>query len=245
MNKSIKKYTFKIKGFTPDQLPFDRLVEYYAEIKKMLDVAEHLYLVGVFEGSHASSFSIDPIYESKLTRRLDAIRHGTAPANACRAHDTINKMLQEDGTSGALFGEQGQNVLQFPGKQADTGTQMQIRDVATITGELYYLAASESDVKVRVKTGTYGAVYCSTTREIATGLKDFLFNNVKVNGRGLWTKTSSGEWRVDEFVITDFAPVQTENLRATINRIRELELSWPKDPLNDIREVEEKGGQIH
>lgn len=72
-------YTFKIDNFTPESMPFGRLVEYYAEIKKMLGVADNLHLVGVFESSHGSAFAIDRNFETQLVKRLIAINEGTAP----------------------------------------------------------------------------------------------------------------------------------------------------------------------
>jgi len=35
MSGDATEYTFKIKGYTPQTMPFGRLVEYYAELKKM------------------------------------------------------------------------------------------------------------------------------------------------------------------------------------------------------------------
>ena len=51
-------YTFKIEGFTPESMPFGRLIEYYSEVKKMLGVADHLHLIDVVESSHGSAFRI-------------------------------------------------------------------------------------------------------------------------------------------------------------------------------------------
>ncbi|WP_374763396.1 hypothetical protein [Yunchengibacter salinarum] len=239
-------YTFKIDDFTPDSMPFGRLVEYYAEIKKMLGVAENLHLVGVFKSSHGSAFAIDRNYESKLVKRLIAINEGTAPKTAIRAQSAINSMLKEDGTSGAFFDKQNHNIVQFPGKRADDAVLYRTRDAASFMGELYHISGNKDDVKARVSTDAYGVVFCTTTKEIGRALRDFLFENVKVSGRGMWSRSSDGKWDIDDFTITDFAPVASGGLRESVDRLRDIKINWPDDPIGLIREIEENGGgQVH
>ncbi len=235
-------YTFKIEDFTPKSMPFGRLVEYYREIKKLLGVADNLHLVDLLESSHGSAFAIDRNHEAALVKRLMAINEGTAPKAAARAQSAINAMLREDGTSGAFFDCYNQNVITFPGKRLDDSIVLRIRDAASFTGELYHIAGTKGDAKIRICTENYGVVFCTTTRDIAKALRDFLFEDVKVSGRGTWTRSESGVWDIDEFSIADFAPIKRENLREAVDRLRTIEVTWPDDVLSDIRTVEEKNG---
>ncbi|MCP4407475.1 MAG: hypothetical protein GY807_06895 [Gammaproteobacteria bacterium] len=238
-------YTFKIDDLTPEDMPFGRLVEYYAEIKKMLGVADNLHLLGVYSGSHGSTFAIDRNHESDLVKRLIALKDENAPKPALAARDNINSMLREDGTSGIFYDAHNRNVVHFPGKHAEDTTQVRIRDAASITGRLYYIAGSADGAKVRVQTETYGVVFCTTTIGIVKAMRDFFMEEVKINGRGMWTKTGEGGWSIDDFTITDFAPVKRENLRQAVDQIRELGIDWPEDPLARIDEIEKNGGQFH
>ena len=235
-------YTFKIKDFTPKSMPFGRLVEYYSEIKKMLGVADNLHLIGVVESSHGSAFAIDRNHETALVKRLISINEGTAPKPAIRAQIAINAMLKEDGTSGQFFDSRNQNVITFPGKRVDDSVILRIRDAASFTGELYHIAGTRDDAKIRISTESYGVVFCTTTRDLAKSLRDFLFENVKVSGRGTWTRNEGGDWDIDDFAITDFAPVQSENLREAVDRLRSIDVKWPDDVLQDARELDEKNG---
>ena len=240
-------YTFKIDDFTPESMPFGRLVEYYAEIKKMLGLADNLHLVGLFEGSHGSAFAIDRNCESQLVRRLMAINEGNAPKAAQRAQSAINAMLREDGTSGAFFDNHSRNIIQFPGKRSEGSVLYRARDAASFIGELYHISGNKDDVvKARVSTDAYGVVFCTTTKELGRKLRNFLFENIKVSGRGMWSRSSDGRWDVDDFTITDFAPVAKGGLRESIDRLRKIDITWPDDALGLIREIEETdGGQIH
>jgi hypothetical protein len=238
----IVTYTFKIEDFTPKSMPFGRLVEYYREIKKMLGVADNLHLIDVLESSHGSAFAIDRNHETALVKRLVAINEGTAPKPAARAQSAINAMLKEDGTSGAFFDSHDQNVILFPGKRIDDSIVLRIRDAASFSGELYHIAGTKDDAKIRISTENYGVVFCTTTRDIAKALRDFLFEDVKVSGRGTWTRSENGTWDIDEFMIIDFAPVKRENLREAVDRLRAIDVKWPDDVLRDIRVLEEKNG---
>jgi len=244
MSDDAINYTFKIADFTPETMPFGRLVEYYAEIKKLIGVADHIHLIDVVESSHGSMFAVEKNHESALTKRLIAINNGSAPKPSLRAHSMINSMLKEDGTSG-IFGDQaGDNVIVFPGKRSDENTQIRIRDTATFTGELYHIAGRQDDARVRIITDAYGVVFCTTTKEIAKALRDFLFESVRVSGRGTWIRLENGTWDVDDFSITDYAPVKQENFRSAVDSLRNIGVNWPDDPLGDLHRLEDESGQI-
>lgn len=236
-----KHYTFRIQKFTPETMPFGRLVEYYAEIKRMLGVADNLHLVDVAKGSHANAFRVDFNYETTLQKRIGELNAGTAPKAAVRAQDTLNAMLKADSTSADFTDSTGQNVIVFPGKGLDSQTTIRMRDAATFVGELYHIAGTKDDAKVRISTEAYGVVFCTTTRDLAKALRDFLFEDIKVSGRGTWTRDGSGRWDIDDFAITDFVPVKRESFRDIVDRVRSAGISWPDDVLGDIRRIEDKG----
>ncbi len=244
MIEDANRYTFKINDATPETMPFGRLVEYYLQIKRMIGVSDSLHLIEIVESSHSSRFVIDRSYESALQERLIAINQDAAPRHAKRAHDTINRMLTEDETSGSFFGHAGENVIEFRGKGTDHGVLIRIRDAATFTGELYHIAGTDTDAKVRLSTDAFGVVFCTTTKDRAKALRDFLFENVRISGRGLWVRSQEGTWSIDDFVITDFAPVEDENLRNAVTRLRGLGIQWPDDTLGLIAELNESDGAV-
>lgn len=244
MDENAIKYTFKIEDFTPETMPFGRLVKYYAEIIKMIGVAEYVHLMDVVESSHGSGFAVDRNHELALIERLTKINDGSAPTTSLRAQSAINNMLKEDGTSGIFSDSLGKNIITFPGKRASDNVLISMRDTATFSGELYHISGTKDDVKIRIATEAFGVVFCTTTRDIGKALRDFLFEDIKVSGRGMWTKDEKGKWNIDDFMITDYAPVKNETLRQAVDRIRALEVNWPDDPLGDIREFEEKNESV-
>ncbi len=237
-------YSFKIEGMTPVSMSFRRLISYYEEIRKMLDIEDSIHLIGICEGSHESKFAVDPGINGKLTKRIMDINNGCAPRQAIKAWDTINKMLREDGTSGAFSDIKGKNVITFPGESAARDTVL-VRDAASFVGELYHIARIKNDIKIRVNADTYGVVLGTTTREIGKALRGFLFENIKVIGKGIWVRGEDGDWSIDDFIVTEFVPISYGNLRETINELRKIEVSWPDDPIGLLEEIEENGKQLH
>lgn len=238
------KYTFKIENVTPETLPFGRLIEYYSEIKNMLGNADSLFLVEISKGSHENCFKVSNLHKADIDQRLSAVRDRTAPQRAMRAFQTINSMLSHDSASGSFANQAKTNIIQFPGRDDDVSGAIRINDVATFRGELYHISGSKEDVRVRIQTDPYGVVFCTTTRDIAKTLRDFLFEEVRVSGRGEWVKLNGGNWVVDNFSITDFTPVLKEPVRDAVNRIRSIDLDWPLDPIGEIRALGGKGDQV-
>jgi hypothetical protein len=236
-------YTFKIKNFTPETMPFGRLAEYYRDLSIMLGQTAAIHLVGVAEGSHASALKIDVSGQTEVRRRIKELEIGTAPAAALKARASIVDMLNEDETSASFEDENGNNVIAFPSKVETLFRPLRIRDTATFVGELYHIAGTKDDAKVRLTTDDYGTVFCTTTRAIAKTLRDFLFEDVRVSGRGVWVQTEDvGNWDIESFVITDFSPVRNETVRAAVDRVRNLKVVWPEDPIGMLDSMNEKNG---
>lgn len=112
-----------------------------------------------------------------------------------------------------------------------------IRDAATFVGELYYIIGTQDDAKVRIQTDAYGIVKCDTTRTLGKALREYLFDRVKVSGRGTWRQVDNGLWDIETFTITDFAPVKAESLREAVENVRAANIQWPAKLLEEISKI--------
>ncbi len=232
------QFTFRIQNFTPETMPFGRILEYYQNLANMLGESEKMRLLQVFESSHASEIKFDGAAASHVTKRLLELKAGTAPQGAINARNNIGAMLAEDSTNATFEDARGNNVVEFPIPKLDRVEPIRIRDTAAFVGELYHIAGNNQDARVRLNTDDYGVVYCTTTKALAKEMRDFLFDDIRVSGRGHWTKnTQSGQWDIGSFTITDFTPVVTESLRDAVSRVRKLEIDWPDDPLGDLARI--------
>lgn len=236
-------YTFTIDDFTPDTMPFGRLVEYYEQLGRLLGEDAEPHLVALTEGSHNSTLRIGARQAPALMARLAGINSDTAPASARNARDSIDDMLRKDGTSGSLCNDAGTVVIPFTAGKVVRRSDLQIRGPASLSGELYHIAgAPDGGANVRISTAAYGRVLCTTSRELARAMRDRLFDQVRVTGKGNWSRGADGNWSIRDFVITDYDPVTPESLREAVKRLHEMPVDWPDDPLARIAEIEERHG---
>ena len=233
--KNITQYTFRIQNITPETMPFERILAYYQNLLTMLGDGSGIHLTEIFESSHASAFKIDPSCVKQVSNRVKELSSGNAPPAALKARTAIGEMLREDQTSASFEDERGNNVINFPSFLPDVSKPMRITDTGTFIGELYHISGAKSDARVRILTEEYGVVFCSTTKEIAIKIRNYLFEQIKVSGRGQWTLNPDTKlWDIGSFVITDFTPVKRESLRKVVENLRGLDIDWPEDTLVEI-----------
>ncbi len=236
-------YIFRIKDSTPESMPLKKLLDYYKRIEQVFsDVG--LHLIKISEGSHVGTLRVDNGNEHRIKERCEEIESGTAPDKAKRGFDEINEMLKKDSTTAEFSACNGadRKLIDFPGKILDS-RDVQIRDMMTFVGELYYIASdlsNEDRVNVRIKTGDSGKVRCTTKRKIANGLRGLLFEKVKVSGHGTWIRKELKPWHISDFEINNFTHIKSENLRQSIDSIRSLGINWPEDVLSDLRVLNEE-----
>src|SRR5690348_14788689 len=100
-----REFRWKIGAYTAETMPFERLLEYLGELRKMLGESEHLHLIKVDSSSTAPVFHVDnDEAAARIEARALAIRTGTAPKEARQSFRKINGMLREDKTD-ASFAE--------------------------------------------------------------------------------------------------------------------------------------------
>lgn len=233
-----KQFTFRIQNYTPETLPFERLIEYYQNLAQMLGESGSMHLLEITEGSHATALSVEDIAVARIEQRLEGLAVDAVPEAALKARAVIGRMLSEDGTSATFEDDRGNNVVVFPGPNLDAAQPLRFRDTASIVGELYHIAGKKSDAQIRLQTDDYGVVFCSTTKAIARDMRDYLFEEIKVSGRAQWTKdVETGRWDIGSLTVTDFVPVVKESLKMAVERVRELNISWPDDPLGELSRI--------
>ncbi|GAB5389086.1 MAG: hypothetical protein Alpg2KO_20540 [Alphaproteobacteria bacterium] len=233
-------YKFRIDGFTPQTMPFGRLVEYYGQIQKML--GDHIHLIEVHEGSHMSRFRIERGHEAAIASTLSDVKVGKAAAPIMSANEKINMMLAEDKTQGAFLDELDRDAIVFHGHCASKSEALRVSDTAVIVGKLYHLAGSGETAKIRLNTDEYGTVLGACSISLGRDLRQFLFEKVRLIGRGTWVRQGFGEWKLEEFSVAHFEPVSAHTLKEAVTRLRSIEVDWPDDPLGDIRSLNEGNG---
>ena len=110
-----------------------------------------------------------------------------------------------------------------------------VKDSSSFVGRLCQVSGKTSgNIKLKIETDNYGVIECSTDESIAKQMAAHLFDFVRIEGHGLWEKTSGHDWPVVEFTITNFNVIKNIPLSESISEIRNLNLGWEDDPIKYI-----------
>ncbi len=105
-----------------------------------------------------------------------------------------------------------------------------------LTGVVILLGGKSDPVSVRLQVKDK-TVPCRAKREVAKQLRDYMWGEpVRVEGNARWVRESTGAWKLLQFDILDFKPVDDEPLTTTIARLRAIEGKWKErpDPLAEL-----------
>lgn len=234
-----------LDGRTPDQLPMARLAEYMAELATMFGETGHVHFARVEKGSTRLVAKIDVGKPAqRVQSRIYAVRDRRAPREAMTAFRKIDEMVAADGGRARLqFGTA--NVLRFTGSgNALPEEAVTMHDDGTITGQLYAMSEDRTGmVHARIRP-RQDKSYIACTADIAVGreLRNYLFESVRVQGRGRWVRSPQSAWTCHSLHVRSVWRVKDAPLREAVDALRKLEANWPDDPLSDWEKLDERDG---
>lgn len=235
MSDEQERYRLEIDGWTPESLPMERLALYLAELARLLGSSPSVHFKGVEKGSAVLLADVDPQVREPVRRRVRSLHDGSATKDALRAASALDKLLEDDGTSGRLVG--GDNVIRvdFPGKLRPRPLRYgPFRQPGSLDGIVTKIGGFDASVPVWLSDGE-DVHRCSTTVEISKQLASYYLGDpVRVYGIGRWQRAEDGTWTLDVFNVESFEPLGTEPLVAVVERARAVSGSeWAsmEDPL--------------
>lgn len=233
-----------LEGKSPHQIPMARLAEYMQLLAAIFGEFESVHFDRVEDKCTQVVINLDQgIAAQRVQSRVHAVRQHRAPADAMRAFSRMNEMVGEDkGYARITFG--ASVVLRIPGKVSEAERPFSLIDQATITGKLYAIYEEPSGgIRARIRPrGLSNYIACTADRDIGGVLSKHFLEMVRVQGRGSWQRSSGGEWACQSMHIQKVDPVKDVTLREAINAIRQIEVEWPDDPLEEWAELDERDG---
>jgi len=238
------RYRWKMGHYTPDTIPMTRLAEYMQQLGRLLGHDESVHFERIEKGSTAIVAKIDRgIAAGNVKARITSVKTGNGPNDAMRANQSINEMLDQDGTTATL--KQGSaTVIRFPGTKIDVENTIEIQDFGSVVGYLYMLSQNRSGFQARLRLDEGLILKCNLSSEMGKNLRKYLFEDVKVAGNGRWRRSDDGVWSVIELNIVDVTRIQRDSLKSVVNHLRNLDINWTEDPLGYLSDLNEKGNGI-
>ena len=234
-NPGTGEYLFKIEAFTPETMPMARLAEYLTELVAILGESKSVHLIRIEAGSTALVHNIEHEAIPKVHTRTEAIRLGEAPRDAQAAYRRVNRFLREDNAKAVLRkGKKGAKVLEFPGTEEAEEVFAGVNQVGTISGVVVRVGGVGDTIRVLMESEGEQIAGCHTTRHMAKALARHLFEPVRLNGQGYWSRDAEGLWALKHFRIDGFDPVEATTLSEVLTELRAIAGEWDDDAYEDL-----------
>jgi hypothetical protein len=244
------EYRFVLKGrYTPETIPQARLAEYLAALADLYGDGANVYFAGLAESSLIVKSRLDLQSEDEVADRMEAANTESGPADVRRAYDTIRKLAVQDHAASAWIERQGAPVLQFPTgeRQEESAVFGPFWQRGHLSGTVILLGGKSDPVSVKIQTKGK-TVTCKAKRDVARDLRDYIWGQpIRVEGNARWIRDEDGAWKLLQFDISTFDPLDEEPLTTTVARLRAIEGRWKDraDPLAELDAIKdgEDGGR--
>jgi hypothetical protein len=229
------EYRFVIDAYTPDTIPMARLAEYMQQLSQLLGETAAVHFKRLEKGSTALVHRIEREAVPKVRERVSSVRRGDAPKEAVRAYKTINKFLRDDNATGELREKKhGSVVVRFPGREEAEEKFPSVRQQGFVDGQIIRVGGFDETVPVWLETEGKQISGCYTTRSVAKQLAIKLFEQVRLFGRGRWSRDSEGTWSLLEFKIESFEPLDDAPLSGAIVALRTIPTEWSDNSAKEL-----------
>lgn len=222
-----KEFRFRIDAYTPETMPLRRLADYLAQLARTLGEDHAVHLVELDPGSTILVHKIDAEAVPKIRDRAEAVRLRTAPVEALRAYENVNRLLRDDNASASLL-EDGAEILAFPGKKIDLARLPSVSERGELDGEVMRVGGMSDPVPLMLATDSGTALSgCYARRPIAKQLAQKLFEPVRLFGEGRWLRTAEGRWVLNSFYVENFQALESEGFADALGKLRAIPgLEW-------------------
>jgi hypothetical protein len=214
------KFTLRIAGVAPSDLPMRRLAAYLEEFARLLGEEAAIRFEGVTEGSTKISARAPSIAVPKVRARLAAAREAS-PDDASRTLDRLDALLREDNASATLT-EDGQPgvAIRLPGANSRAAQVPIVTEAGSLQGELVRIGGRDETAHAMLRDGQQ--VYtCIVSHDLARALCKFLFGPpLRLHGRGRWRRSADGGWEVVDFRASDFDVLDNVSLAGAADKLR-------------------------
>ncbi|GHT96822.1 hypothetical protein FACS1894116_14470 [Betaproteobacteria bacterium] len=212
-------YRLRIKKFSPDTLPMERLGAYLTALSALVGKESGASFSKVIKGSAALKINVPDENAPALLQRIRSAAEASLENDARKGYERINTLLAEDGTSGEFLPGKGAALLKFAGASAnaDFFPIPAVKEPGEFSGRIIRIGGKDSTIPVTLLASDDSAVYCTASPDMARRLKKYLLEDTTVTlfGQGKWER-KNGKWVLLEFKISEFQELDFSGTNAAI-----------------------------
>lgn len=229
------EFSFEIQAFTPETMPFDRLMDYLRDVAVLFGEPSEFHLVDIREGSTKPVFAMRPDVAVRVRERVAEVRSGGGPKPSRSAYERIDRRVREDGGTALIRAPEGATILSFVGADSSAGLMHGVRQPTTIEGMLVRIGGVRefSTLLIQGEDGKLIAG-CSATHAVAKQLAHLLYEQVRLSGVGTWARSAEGEWMLDRMQVQTYEKLDERAHMDVIRELQALSVAWPDDAAKQL-----------
>ncbi len=241
--KGTETYELRIDRFTPATIPMARLSEYMADFAALLGHENYVHFERLDSGTIGIRCGVEGVAAVKVQRRLEEVRYGTAPKMAMEAFRSIDDRLAADNATGSIrYGSK--RILEFPGRNRPAEVNLgPVIQPSTLDGEVIQVGGRDETINVHIRSGEE-FYRCVTSKAVARRLAQHIFGPpVRLRGKGTWSRTQSGVWRLHRFDVESFEVLSEASIAKALNDLHSRLLppeGGRQNPIDLMRQLREE-----
>lgn len=230
-----EEYRFKIDAYTPDTMPMARLAQYMSELSQILGQPDAVHFRRLEPGSTVVVHLIEREAVPKVRERVTQVKRGDPPQEALRAYKQINKLLREDDGVAFLQDQRKKGVvIRFPGREEPEEKFPPIREYGSIDGKLIRIGGSDETIHVALQLEDRQLTGCWTGPALAKLLAAHFLEEVRLFGRGRWTRDNEGVWTLTDFKIDNFEVLKKAPLSEALAELGAVDTGWGQSAYDEL-----------
>ena len=216
-----------------------RLSQYLAHLAEMLGEVEHVHFSSISDGCVLLNMDVEEPHYQQVITHIREVPNGMGPKKHQRAYQTLQQLMDEDGTGGAILDNAETPILLFR-KQQEDEKPLTVNKAGSAQGRLYLVGGKDDTIPVRLEGAHGETLHCEASTTIAQQLSPLLFKHVRVSGQGIWERSVEGIWRLKKLKIETFQELDNTKASDLIAKMQSLSgLKWAEmdDPHGAARDL--------
>ncbi len=214
-----------------------RLAAYMADLSSLLGEEHAVHFVRLRKGSTSIVHRVANESFPTVRERAARAKQPDAPAGIRQAYDRIERRLRRDNARIASLKTADAKLLEFRINRTGVAYPSVAR-YGHLQGIVTRMGGAGEWVPVHLED-LDGTVYmCEARKDKSKELsRYYLGGPIRVEGSGRWVRQDGGGWDLESFRIGDFVPLNDEDLRATLARLRSIPAAWKTSSDNPLEVI--------
>ena len=112
-----------------------------------------------------------------------------------------------------------------------------VRERGCIVGTVIRVGGTGDRIPVVIESDGERISGCHASRDVAKTLARYLFEPVRLVGKGSWLRDAEGRWNVQRFNIEAFEPIERTTFSEALSELRAVAGEWAEENYRSLEHV--------